>query len=130
MSENGLNTLTVLEIFSNPFDLEICVGEAKEKNYFAFVILRGPGHNFKLMLEGMKKADKVEEIISWVEKLLKLTVESSIKMFGEKNNPITQIFNANNEPLDKSAILTEKLIEQITKDLKETGTASTYRYAH
>ena len=77
----GLSMITALEIFTNPGDLEITIGQEKEGAKFAFGIFRGPGHNYKPMLTSQPFTEIREDAIKAVEGVLQTVHEAITKQF-------------------------------------------------
>ena len=121
--------MTALEIFSNPYDLQILTYQPSEasKNW-AFSITRGPGHEGKPLLSAQPIFATHEEAVKAIKGVL-----GSIRQFAEKElgNPAsaTSLFlNPERAELDQTKVLTEELIARILTDIKEKNAASTYTY--
>ncbi|NTV22523.1 MAG: hypothetical protein HGB03_03085 [Candidatus Yonathbacteria bacterium] len=113
----GLNLITALEIFTNPSDLEITVGQEKEGAKFAIGIFRGPGHNFKPMLTSQPFAENQENAIKFIAKILQ-TVHEVL---------ISRGLNPTDQEIDQSKVLNQDLIARILEELRVCGKASTYK---
>jgi hypothetical protein len=128
----GLCRLEAFEIFGNPMDLSIYVARCKSEK-FALAITRGPGHNFKPLVDSNDAFLDRESAVQYVEAILTACVEEGMKtvvseaeiktcgifcagMYGTKENP----------PV-KGAVLDADLIKEIGKKLRETGEAGTYK---
>lgn len=106
---------TKLEIFTNPYDLEITVAQSGTGGRFSLCLSRGPWHRFKVMLTCVDFACSLDEGARSVGELLKVIHESVTKV-----NPPGMY--------DNSDALTQSVIEQVVTDILNTGTASTYKY--
>ena len=119
--------LTALEIFTNPSDLEITIGQSKPGEKFAIGIFRGPGHNFKPMLTSQPFAEKWEDAIEAVKGILELIHETITKDFTEKGSVPSQYLNPEGSEIDQSKILNPGLIAKILNELRQHQVASTYK---
>ena len=105
---------TALEIFSNPNDLSFTVGRNNEYEKFTILIMRGPGHNFKLLLTSEPQFESIEDAVGVIKEVLNSVCESSRKFTGNHNEVNT---------------LNEEMIERILTSLKKTKHANTYEAA-
>jgi len=124
---SGITRLSALEIFSNPKDLEIIIAHGKETKKYGFLISRGPGHNFKIILEAKPFSEKPEEVVDTIKQLLEGIQKITKEDLKNKDNLITQILNPDGEELDESNILNQELIDRIIKELQNKKIASTYK---
>lgn len=123
-----MNILTVLEIFTNPYDLEISIGrENKDSGKYALFISRGPGHNFKLMLNSIPFAETTEEVVQEIKKILEIVVKAAVKEFQERASVLSLYLNPDGETIDQSKVLTAELIIRILEELRTRQVASTYK---
>lgn len=102
---------SVLEIYSNPADLQIFVGEDAETKEWGFAITRGPGHNFKPILSSQPFAKTLAEVVDGVRTLLQ-----NVCIMVEKET----------FPGDPSTCLTPELINRIGEDLLRNKVANTF----
>jgi hypothetical protein len=124
---SGINRLTAIEIFTNPSDLEIVIGQEKSSGKYAIAITRGPGHNFKMMLDSEPFTEKFEEALKAVKTILE-TVQQSVKKELEDPKSFTaQFLNPDNQALDQSKALNPDLINRIMDELRQHRVASTYK---
>ncbi len=78
----GISMITALEIFTNPGDLKIAIGQEKEGSKFAIGIFRGPGHNFRPMLTSQPFAEKLEDAVKAIKGILESIREDLTKDFA------------------------------------------------
>jgi hypothetical protein len=121
----GIDMITALEIFTNPGDLEITVGQEKEGTKFAIGIFRGPGHNYKPMLTSQPFAETQEDAIKAVEGTLHTVYEAIIKEFENRDSLASQYLNPDGRKIDQLNILSKELIVRILDELRQHGKAST-----
>lgn len=123
----GLTMLTALEIFTNPGDLEITIGQEKGGGKFSIGFFRGPGHNFKPMLTSGPFAEKLEDAIKAIENTLQTVHEVATKELEDKNSFASQFLNPDGQSVDQSKILNKDLIARIVDELRKNRVASTYK---
>lgn len=121
----GISIITALEIFTNPGDLEITIGQENEGSKFAFGIFRGPGHNFKPMLTSQPFAETQEDAIKTVEGILQTVHEAIAKEFKDSGSPASQYLNPDGQEIDQSKVLNQELITRILEELRAHGKEST-----
>jgi hypothetical protein len=102
--------LTGLEIFTNPNDLEIMIGQDSHSGKFAMSVSRGPGHNFKPLLTSTPFAETFEGAVDAVKEVL-AGIEQAISKEWTG---------------DRSAVLTADLIVLVVEELRRNKKASTY----
>jgi len=120
--------LEAYEIFTNPYDLEIIIGKIKGNDKYAFAISRGPGHNFKLLIDSEPFAETSEEAVKVVKEFLDSIQQFVTKEANDPKSLISTFLNPDNEEIDESKILTPDLINKIAEDLQKKQVASTYKY--
>lgn len=123
----GISMITALEIFTNPSDLEIIIGQAKEGGKFAVGILRGPGHNFKPMLTSEPFAEKFDDAVEAIKGILESVREAMTKEFMDQKSLPSQYLNPNGLEIDQSKVLNPDLINRILDELRQHKVASTYK---
>jgi len=123
----GLSVITALEIFTNPNDLEIVIGRENGDGKYLVVITRGPGHNFKLMLDSAPFAVTLEDAVESVKGILEATVEFGMKELTNKNSFVAHVSNPGCEPIDQTKVMNPGLINQILDELRQHRVASTYK---
>ena len=123
----GLSMITALEIFTNPGDLEITIGQEKEGAKFAVGIFRGPGHNFKPILTSQPFAESEEEAIKAVGEILRTVHGTITKEFENWASLASQYLNPDGQEIDQSKILNQDLIARILDELRQHRVASTYK---
>ncbi len=120
----GLSMLTALELFTNPYDLEVTI--AQQGGKYAFVIARGPGRERgKLMLSTSPVFASAEEAVSEVKQVLEIARQAIEKEFKNGRSFASAILNPKKKDLDPLRILSSSLIEQIGKKLLAENTVST-----
>lgn len=117
----GLTLITALEIYTNPFDLDIVIMEN------VMVISRGPGHNFKILLSAEWKFNDKIEVVEDIKSILKTIIDKNKAELSIPNSFVASICNPKNEPLDEATVLTESMLDEIISSLNGTGTAQTYK---
>ena len=123
----GISLLTALEIFTNPGDLEITIGQEREGAKFAIGIFRGPGHNFKPMLTSQPFAETQEDAIGAIKGTLDSIHEAMTKDFADRKSLPSQYLNPNGEEIDQSKVLNPDLIAQVLDELRRHRVANTYK---
>ncbi len=111
----GISRLTCLEIFTNPTDLQIMIGQEKNNGKYAIGIFRGPGHNFKPLITSGFVIESFKEAIEEIKKILEsihYTIESELK---KKGSLLSSYLN----PSDQSKTLNLDLISRILKRLRQ-----------
>jgi ribosomal protein L7/L12 len=103
----GISRLTALEIYTNPTDLEFKIVAESEVEY-GVMVMRGPGHNFKLLLMTEAVFEKREMAIDSVRTLLSVTLSEGKRMLDEC-----------------SGALKQEDVEDILRELAEKGSCST-----
>jgi hypothetical protein len=84
----GLSRLTVLEIYTNPADLEFQIAESDGK--YAVMVTRGPGHKFKLLLTTEAVFEKCEVAIDSIRAVLDATLREGRQAFSEHPGALNQ----------------------------------------
>lgn len=115
----------IIEIFTNPRDLQISIERKKENDKYAFAITRGPKHCFWSILASEPFAKTPEEAIGEVKKVLQEILNSfAIKEINVSE--ILQIRDGSVAKTDPDAFLTQGLIDRIVEKLHLHGLANTY----
>lgn len=125
---------TVLQIYFNPDDLEIVIGEVKEKpGFYMGYISRGPRndhHPFNMLISTTDPIESKESVTKAFEDVLKAAIEHGDKVFTENGLSkalFSNGFETKTEYVEKSApVLELKDIERILQELREKGVSSTY----
>jgi hypothetical protein len=123
----GISRMTALEIFTNPSDLEITIGQEEGVGKFAIGIFRGPGHNFKPMLTSQPFGESLEDTIKTVEETLQTVHEAMTREFENKGSFVSRYLNPNGQEIDQSKVLNQDLIKWVLKELRQHQKASTYK---
>ena len=123
----GISMITALEIFTNPSDLEITVGQSEPGKKFTIGIFRGPGHNFKPMLTSEPFAENLEGAVEAVSEVLESIHEAMVKDFADRGSIPSQYLNPEGLEIDQSKVLNPDLIARILVELRQHQTASTYK---
>lgn len=121
----GISMTTALEIFANPGDLEITIGQETEEAKFAIGIFRGPGHHFRPLVTSQPFAETKEEAIKAVEGILRTVQEAITKELDSRDNLTSQYLNPDGWEMDQSKVLNLDLISRILDALRQHGVAST-----
>ncbi len=124
---SGISRLTALEIFTNPSDLEIVIGQEKSNGKYAIAIMRGPGHRFKMMLDSEPFTENFEDALKAVKETLETIQQAMTKELEDPENLVTQFLNPDNQALDQSKALNPDLINRIMDELRQHKVASTYK---
>lgn len=119
--------ITALEIFTNPGDLEITIGQEKKGAKFSIGIYRGPGHNFKPILTSQPFAEKLEDAINAVDEILQFVYQVTTKQFKDSGSLASQYLNPSGNSIDQSKVLSQDLIARILEELRVHRKASTYK---
>lgn len=122
-----ISMITALEIFTNPADLEITIGQKEEGVEFAIGIFRGPGHNFKPMLTSQPFAKTQEDALEAIKGILESIHEAMTKDFADRKSLPSQYLNPDGLEIDQSKVLNSELITRILDELRRHGVASTYK---
>ena len=119
--------LTALEIFTNPNDLEILIGQEKGGGKYAFAITRGPGHDFKMMISSQPFTEKLEDAIEVIKVILESIREAIARDFENIKSVPSQYLNPDGQAIDQSKILNNELIVHILDELRQHQVASTHK---
>lgn len=111
----GISALTALEIFSNPRDLHVAVGETDGK--FAFMISRGPGHDFKPILSSRPFAENVPAVIGSIKEILESVCNYCRGALSDPGNTITRMLNPGGRPIDEVSVLTQSIIDWMVGEI-------------
>ena len=122
----GISMSTSLEVFTNPSDLEISIGQEKSGGKYAIFISRGPGHDFKILLSSQPFAESMEAAVKAVGEILESIRQAATNTLGDKENPISQILNSGGQEIDQSKALNPDLIQRILEELRKHKRAGTY----
>jgi hypothetical protein len=101
--------MTVLEIYSNPADLEFQIAETEGKH--AIMVTRGPGHRFKLLLTTEAVFESRTVAVSAIRSVLDVALKEGKSAFGET-----------------LGMLDQETIDHIIQDLQEQGSCSTHLF--
>ena len=123
----GLTMMTAAEIFTNPHDLEIVIGQERGGGRYAVRISRGPGHKFKPLLSSTPFAETLDVAIEAVKQILETTNENLTKEFENSESLLSLYTNPNGVEVDQSKVLNSDLILRILGELRQHRVASTYK---
>lgn len=123
----GISMITALEIFTNPGDLKIAIGQEEEGSKFAIGIFRGPGHNFKPMLTSQPFAEKLEDAVEAIKEILESIREDLTNDFANVKSLLSQCLNPDGLGIDQSKVLNPDLIARILEELRQHKVARTYK---
>ncbi len=118
--------ITAMEIFTNPGDLEITIGQRRRGAKFAISISRGPGNNFKPLITSKPFAETQEDAIKVIEGTLESIREIMLKDFEEHKGLPPQYLNPDGLEIDRSKVLNPELIARILEELRQHQVAKTY----
>ncbi|MEI8337712.1 MAG: hypothetical protein WCF92_01020 [bacterium] len=119
--------ITALEIFTNPNDLEIIIGQKKAGDKFEIGFFRGPGHRFKPMLTSEPFAEKLEDAVEAIKGILESICEALTKEFSDQKSLPSQYLNPEGHKINQSKVLNTDLINRILEELRQHKVASTYK---
>ena len=113
--------LTAMEIFTNPHDLLIVIGQPKENGNYVFEICRGPGHDYKILLNTTPVFTKKEEVVKKIGEILTVIQEACKEELEDKKSVFHPIFG----PIDLAKVLNAEIIEHIIKELENKSFINT-----
>lgn len=122
----GVSMLVAMEVFTQPNDLMITITDPDDEEKIAFVISRGPGHRFKMLLSTVPIFESREAAIKAVESILHGICESSREAFMDPKSTWGDMFNPGQKPIDESAVLNEERLAKIMEDLQAGNSAITF----
>lgn len=122
----GLSAVTVLEIYTNPEDLEFAIGEDEESGKWSLAVTRGPGHHFKLLLSADDTLGSKNEAIEQVSLLLKTVREEGRRVLTDPENLIGKIVNPKGLAPEDMEVLTGEQSERVLEELRSSNVSSTY----
>jgi len=124
---SGISRLTALEIFTNPNDLEIVIGQEKSSGKYAIAIMRGPGHRGKLLIDSEPTIEKFEDALEAVKTILEGIQQFMTKEFEDPKSLVSQFLKSDDQIIDNSKTLNPDLINRIMDKLRKRKIASTYK---
>ena len=124
---SGISRLTALEIFTNPNDLEIVIGQEKSSGKYAIAIMRGPGHRGKLLIDSEPTIEKFEDALEAVKTILEGIQQFMKKEFEDPKSLVSQFLKSDDQIIDHSKTLNPDLINRIMDKLRKRKIASTYK---
>lgn len=108
---------TAIEIFSNPYDLEISIIHDRNSGQFAICINRGPNNNYKPLFTPEPFTKSLNIAVNEVKLTLE-TIYTFIKFDLENvSSDSTLCLNPNGLGIDWSKVMSLNLINQITCEL-------------
>lgn len=123
---SGISALTALEINNHPDDLQVSIFNEKESGKYGFIVCRGPGHNYKLLISTSPFADAIEEIVQEIKNLLTGIHSWATKELSDKDSVFAQMINPSGQ-VDVSQTLNPELINRILSELQQHQVADTHR---
>lgn len=96
----GVSRLTVLEIYTNPADLEFTIGSSEGK--WGVLISRGPGHKFKPLLSTEAVFTERDTAVQAIRSVLNSALEEGMRNFPGEQGMLTKE-------------LTEKILEEVAR---------------
>lgn len=121
-----MTRLIAYEIFGNPADLHIVIGQERAGGKYAILFCRGPGHKFKLMLESEPYFDKAEDAVPFIKETLELVCDICAKDAVDPKSPLATMFPNMNRGADENGMLNANWIAWIVSELTEKNSADTY----
>ncbi|MDP3999336.1 MAG: hypothetical protein Q8P76_01925 [bacterium] len=89
----GVNRLTAYEIYGNPKDI-ICDATGPDSNgKFVGWITRGPGHNYKPLLNSEPIFNSRKEAILYMKELVEAVRKFIAEELKEKKDPLSLIYS-------------------------------------
>jgi len=122
----GISMHTAVEIFTNPYDLEIDIMLVQDNGKFCFSITRGPGHNHKLLVSSRSFSNTRDDVIRVVEGILQDSYVSTTQELRDSGGHISQYLNPHGQEIDQSKVLNSDLITRILDELRRHGRVRTY----
>lgn len=123
----GLVMITVLEIFTNPWDLIFFIGPRDGK--WGFTITRGPGHNGKILVITKGFAETKEVAVEALKELLESISTDCTRQYKDPESFISQFLNPDKLEIDESVALNMGLVAQIVDELTRCNEVRTYEFA-
>jgi len=117
--------ITALEINNHPNDLYIEIGQEVEEGKYSIELSRGPGHNFKLLINTIPFAETIDEAVDEVKNLLSLIHSATTSELQSKESIVAQIINPGGCAVDVSKTLNPDLIDRILDELRKNQVANT-----
>ena len=117
--ERMITRLTALEIFSNPRDIQITIGQ--EEGKYGLGIFRGPGHDFKPLVSTTDcPLESFEEAVTIIREALEAVCKASRESLGKTvDEPILGLVDGE---VVETPVMDKKLIQWIIGELeKDTG---------
>jgi len=121
MSENIVSV--ALEVFTNPNDIIIYISE-KDGRYL-YVISRGLGGNYKVLLSSEWDFGTSAGVIQVVEGILKRFCQIATEVLADQDNPLYRTFNPENKSVTEMDVFSNYLIEKIILALKNFSEVNT-----
>ena len=123
----GMSMITAMEIFTNPHDLEIIIGQEKSGGKFAIGIFRGPGHSYRPLVTSHMCAETVKDAVETVQGILEMIEQVMAKEVLNRDSVAFQYLNPEGQEIDQSKVLNPDLIGSIVRELEQHQKASTYK---
>lgn len=120
----GLTLSTAIEIFSQPDDLTFLLVQKDDK--WGLAITRGPGHDFKPLLDGAPVFDDKEAVLEAMGELLEAICSTSDIELNDPSSPVALVLNPEGQPVDDAKVLTAERREWIIRELEANRVAKTY----
>lgn len=120
----GVSRMTILEIFTNPCDLVVAIGQKDGK--FSVFVSRGPGHNYKLMLSAEGIFESRQAAVDSIRQVLEFAAEKGKETLEDRTNPIAQIVNPGGRPVGEMNVLTQSAIDTLIATLATEDEARTF----
>lgn len=121
----GITALTAMEINNHPYDLQILIFQINEEGKYAFVVNRGPTHNYKLLISTTPFAETVPQVVREIKNLLEGIHLWATNELKNGESLLTQIINPSGQ-VDISKTLNSELINKIIEVLQQKQIADTH----
>ena len=126
-----MTTLTLVEMFTNPYDLEFMIGKNQEKDdVWELQATRGPEHNAKILFSGSGIASK-DRAIAIIVQIIETAIHKGNEIICSDTKDEGRIFlegvikSGNYESEAMMNVINNQMVEQIKKDLYMEESCST-----
>ncbi|MBP9771890.1 MAG: hypothetical protein KBD16_03130 [Candidatus Pacebacteria bacterium] len=123
----GVSLVTLLEIFTNPRDLEVVLEQDQKTKEFAVGFFRGPGHNFKPLISTEPGFPTREAAIGTVKRILEAAIQHGGVTLHDPTILLRDEFNPDPHEPERRHFLSSAAVEAIVEKLKLQDEVVTYR---
>ena len=124
----SLSVITCLEIYTNPKDLEINIVKDTETQKYAFLVCRGPGHNYKAMLTTLPFTSDFDNAIEAVQIILEGALEVGRTFNLDDDMPEAKTLKSFADKIETAEVLNLDIMEKIISELREKTTVCTHKF--